>query len=119
MLEPPVIAVDRDPDVVIVRILAEHLDQNHVGRFQTEIQPAIAANPGMPFVLDLTRVRFMPSFSLGALIRLANGFKSRQQRLMVAGLQPHVHDLFVVTRLDGLFDLHADVPAAVGTLRPV
>ena len=64
------------------------------------------------------RILIIVSLSLAALVRLHTEFRSRQQRLIFAGLQPQLRDLFVMTRLDRLFELQEDVAAAVRAVGP-
>ncbi len=116
MPEPAVAAVELQPNIVVVRALVETFDEQNVSRFQSEVRTAADANAGLPFVLDLAQVKFMPSMSLAAFVRLATEFRSRKQRIVLAGLQPQVREVFVVTRLDRLFDLQGDVADAVRTL---
>ena len=118
MPELPVTAIEPQPDLVVVRVLPDHLDEEPLRRVQEDVRAAAGTRPGLPVILDLTHVSFMPSLSLAGLIRLATDFRARPQRLILAGLQPHVRDVFVVTRLDRLFDLQEDVEAALRALRP-
>ncbi len=118
MPESPVTAIEPQPDVVVVRVLPERLDEQQLRQLQADVRAAAGTHPGLPFVLDLARVSFMPSMSLAGLIRLRAEFGARQQRLTLAGLQPQVRDVFVVTRLDRLFDLQDDVAAALRAIRP-
>jgi anti-sigma B factor antagonist len=118
MAESEITVVDVQPDVVIVRATCESLDEVKVKLLRTAIAAAAEQQPAKPLVLDLAMVNFMPSLSLAALIRLATDFRARQQRLLVAGLQPQVRDVFVLCRLDRLFDLQEDAAAALRSLRP-
>ena len=118
MPESPVTAIEPQPDAVIVRVLPDRLDEQQLQQLHAELRAAAGTHPGLPFVVDLARVSFMPSMSLAGLIRLRADFGARQQHLTLAGLQPQVRDVFVVTRLDRLFDLQEDVPTALRALRP-
>jgi anti-anti-sigma factor len=64
-------------------------------------------------------VRFIPSLSLAALIRMLTECRAREQRLMLVGLDPTLRELFRLTRLDRLFELQADVPSALKKIRPL
>ena len=113
MPEPAVAAVEQQSNIVIIRALVESFDEENVRRFQGEVRAAADTNVGLPVVLDLAKVNFMPSMSLAALVRLVTEFRSRKQRLVLAGLQPQVREIFMLTRLDRLFELQDDVAAAV------
>ncbi|MBI3833987.1 MAG: STAS domain-containing protein [Planctomycetes bacterium] len=116
MSEPPVTTVVRQARVVIVRTLVEKFNDDAMRRFYDDVRAAADSHSRLPFVVDVTKVGFMPSLSLGLLVRLATEFRSRNQRFILAGLQPQVREVFVLTRLDRLFELQDDVPTAVRTL---
>jgi anti-sigma B factor antagonist len=118
MAEPVVTAVEREDDVIIVHVQTERLDEENVQRLEAEVSAIAQESPLTPIVLDLTRVAFMPSLSLAALVRLVAPLRDRQQRLLLAGMQPQVREVFVVTHLDRLFELHSDVATALRTVRP-
>jgi anti-anti-sigma factor len=118
MPESPIVAVEELPGVVVIHILTDALDDEQSRRLQTEVRAAADANPAFACVVDFAQVSFLPSLSLAALVRLHSEFRSRQQRLIFAGLQPQLRDLFVMTRLDRLFELQEDVAAAVRALGP-
>ncbi|MEW6250306.1 MAG: STAS domain-containing protein [Planctomycetota bacterium] len=118
MPESPIVAVEELAELVVCHVLAESLDEEHVHQVQSEVRAAAEANPGRPCILDLARVSFVPSLSLAALIRIHSEFHARQQRLLLAALQPQVHDVFVMTRLDRVFELYDDLPAALRAVGP-
>lgn len=112
MTESPIVATEELPDAVVVHVLTDSLSEDELKPVQNAVRAAAEANPGRPCVLDLERVTFMPSMSLAALIRLFTEFRGRQQRLIMAAVQPPVRELFVLTRLDRVFEMHEDVAAA-------
>ena len=118
MPESPIAAVEDLSDLVVLHVLTEELNEAQLQQLQSEVRTVADANPGRPCVIDLARVSFVPSLSLAALVRVYTEFQGRQQRLMLAGLQPQVRDLFVLTRLDRLFELQEDVAAATRAVRP-
>ncbi len=117
MADGAVVAVETLPDVLILHVLVEQLAEEQLHELQTEARSAAGAQPGLPCVIDLARVNFLPSMSLAALVRLCSEFRARQQRLILAALQPQVRDVFLVTRLDRLFELADDVAAAQRAVR--
>ena len=118
MPESPIAFVEELSDLVVLHVVVEELNETHLQQIQSEVRAAADANPGRPCIVDLARVSFMPSLSLAALVRMYTEFQGRQQRLILAGLQPQVRDLFVMTRLDRLFELAEDVAAAARAVRP-
>jgi len=118
MPESPIATIEELPDLVVLHIQTDSLDEEQLRRLQAEVRAAADAHAGRPCIVDLARVSFMPSMSLAALVRLYTEFQGRRQRLILAGLQPQVRDVFVMTRLDRLFELQEDVAAATRAVRP-
>jgi anti-anti-sigma factor len=118
MSEPAAAKIEKQPDVVVLRVSVLRLDEDGLRRLQTEIHAAAAESPQLPLVIDLSEVEFLSSLALAAFIRLASDFRERRQRLMLSGLRPDVRQVFVLTRLDRLFEMFDDVAAATRTIRP-
>ncbi len=110
--------IEQQPDVIIVHVRVERLEEDSSRQLQVDVLAAASASPQLPVVVDFAKVTFLPSLSLAALIRLVADFRGRHQRLMLAALRPEVRHVFVLTRLDRLFELHDDVPAALCAIRP-
>ena len=115
----PVTEIVIESDLVLARVIIPTLDEETVRQALTEIRAAIDANPQSAVILDLSRVTFIPSLSLGALVRLASDARTKKQRLILAGLAPDVRQVFLYTRLDRVFEMQASVAAATRSIRPV
>src|SRR5258708_7323812 len=55
-------------------------------------------------VLDLSRVKILPSLALGLLMQISKKCKARDQKLILAALEPQIRQVFAITRLDRLFE---------------
>src|SRR5438093_5652109 len=99
MADTPATILELQDDVAIVRVQCSDLDENHVKAVRDELASASQAH-SEPFVVDLSRVKFVPSLSLGILVRIASEFRARGQRLIIAGLQPTVRQVLAITKLD-------------------
>lgn len=69
------------------------------------------------FVLDLTQVEFVDSAGLEALLWLQDRCGERLGQVRLAGAGENVRKILDVTRLASQFERHADVDAAVRSLR--
>lgn len=118
MPDSTVTSVDRYPNLVVVHVQTERLDDTNLAVVRADVSTASAESPQMAVVLDMAEVRFMPSFSLGGLVQLSREFKARGQRLVLAGLQPFVRETFAITRLDRLFEIHDDLSTLTGPTGP-
>jgi anti-anti-sigma factor len=114
MSEQSVAIVERHPDLIVVHIQPEAIDDRNLTAIHTAVDSAGSESPQTPVAVDMTRVNFMPSMSLAGFIRLSQLFKSRKQRLVLVNLQPAVRETLVVTKLDRLFEIHPDLSALRG-----
>ena len=127
MKEPPVpqkndafnalINVEQHPEVVVVRIKAEKIEEYNVQEVQDAMSLAIAEVSPKPVVLELSGVIFLQSLALGALLRILTECRTREQPLFLVGLNSDLKELFRVTRLNQVFRIVADVPAVIELLK--
>lgn len=114
MPDSTVSLVERYPKAIVLRIQVERLDDTSVDALRADASNAAAEAPQLPVVLDMAKIRFMPSFSLSGLLQLTREFKARGQRLVLTGLQPFPRDTIVITRLDRVFDIQDDISTLTG-----
>ena len=114
MPEPTATVIERHPSVVVVRVQADRLDETNLTAVRSEVSAAGLESPHLPVALDMSNIVFIPSLSLGGLVQLAQIFKARGQRLVLANLQPPVRQTITITRLDRLFEIHDDLSVLLG-----
>ncbi len=56
-------------------------------------------------VLDFRNVKFLTSLGLAMLLTLRKRLTEGGRKLAILNLQPHIYEVFSVTRLDTLFDV--------------
>ena len=93
------------------------LDNVSTERLQEEVTAAAGQARDLPVILDLAKLRFMPSLSIGALVNLARECRENNQRFALAGVQPQIREALAVTRLDKLFEMYDDVDSAIAQVR--
>lgn len=67
---------------------------------------------GSKVVLDLTKVTFIDSSGLGAIVATMKHL-APDRSLILAGLTPAVDKVFKLTRMDSVFSIHAKLEDAV------
>ena len=63
--------------------------------------------------LDLSRVPFLDSVSIAAIIGLRNRLLAVRMRFAVANLAPNIQAVFRILKLDRMFDLSLDLERAI------
>ena len=79
-------------------------------QFKDRMREVTDAGPGR-IILDLSRVDFIDSSGLGAIVASMKQLGGR--RLDLAGLSPNVEKVFRLTRMDTIFAIHPSVDAAL------
>jgi len=97
----------------VIHVLAHDLGEDNIASVRGGITDAVSQSPSLPFIIEMANVKFVPSLTLGALVRLVNEFRARRQRLIFVSLQPTVRQVIVITRLDRLMEIMDDVEAAL------
>lgn len=116
MSDSPVVQVQAGEKAVVVSVLKRMLDGASVNKLRDEVNAAAAASPGLPLVLDLSKVEFAPSVALGTLVNVAQDLKWSGRRLILCGMTRQVRGTFAVTRLDKVFEAHPTLADALASL---
>jgi anti-anti-sigma factor len=100
-----VITVTPHEEVVLAVVRPSRLDAETAAELEDQASRAAAAEPCLPFVLDLSNVDFAPSVALGALAVLFKGMKLSNRRAFLVGVAPQVRRALSVTRLDDVIPI--------------
>lgn len=100
----PVVAVQGEVDVSSAPVLQQRLD-------------ALFATESATVVADLTDVGFLDSTGLGALVSARNAAADAGGELPLVCTSERILKLFMITGLDGVFDIHPSVDGALASLR--
>lgn len=77
-----------------------------------DFQNALRADPPALLILDLTSVPYMDSAGMGAIINYFVSCQRHGRKLVVAGVNGRVMELFKMTKVDGLLTLTPTVAEA-------
>ena len=103
-------------DVRIIRLLVDAIMFENYEEIFNRIKVAINEDYNR-IVLDLEKVTFMDSISLGMLVPLLLYTRRMEGEMAVASLKPNIRDLFETLRLDKIISVYADTDDAVAHLR--
>ena len=113
--------VDRKAGVAIVAIPNEALSKvvDSAGRatFLVDAQDAIEAVIGESdpprVIIDFSGVQIVSSGVIGLLIEMSRQAQSKGGKFVVAGLQPHVSEVFSIARLERVLNIQPTVDDAL------
>ena len=66
-------------------------------------------------LLNFMNVEFLSSAALGKLITLDKKLKATKGQLKLSSIRPEIYEVFAITRLNKLFDIHDDEADALAT----
>ena len=95
-------------DMLIVTAMEDRIDAAGAIQFKDRMR-TLVQHPATRVVLDLSRVKFLDSSGLGAVVAVMK-LLGPGRTLELAGLTPTVHKVFRLTRMDSVFTIHPDVP---------
>jgi anti-sigma B factor antagonist len=64
-------------------------------------------------VVDLSKVNYINSTGIGALIAGYNEYSQRGGKIKLCGLSDRLENVFVITKLTAVFDIHPNVKEAL------
>lgn len=91
-------------DTLLATVEASRIDSAVTVQFK-ETMRQIASTKSARVVLDLSRVTFLDSSGLGAVVGVMK-FLGPERKLEVAGLTTNVAKVFSLTRMDTVFRIH-------------
>lgn len=97
-------------DLLVVRVQEERIDAAAAIQFKDRMRELVQA-PGSRVLLDLSRVTFLDSSGLGAVVSVMK-LLGPDRRLELAALGPVVQKVFRLTRMDRVFTIHEQVSDA-------
>ncbi len=105
------VLVETAKDVTVVSVPVDELDAGNVADFKREIAPVLRTNTRV--VLDLSRLRFIDSSGLGAILSCLRQLRANGGELKLCGLSKQVRAAFELARMHRIFDIQATQEDAV------
>jgi anti-sigma B factor antagonist len=96
--------------MTVVRVEEDRIDAAVAIQFKDRMREIAEGGAG-PVLLDLSRVGFLDSSGLGAVVAVMK-LLGPARKLELAGLTPTVEKVFRLTRMDSVFTIHAAAPDA-------
>jgi anti-sigma B factor antagonist len=106
--------VEEGADVAVVVVPVDQLDASNVAEFKRDIAPLLQTHRDL--VLDLSRLRFVDSSGLGAILSCLRQLTAKSGDLKLCGMVPPVRTVFELVRMHRIFDIYATQDEAVCAL---
>jgi anti-sigma B factor antagonist len=106
---------DKQPGTAIVSFPTDHLDAGNVKDFRAAIQAIAEAHETL--VLDMSRLTFVDSSGLGALLSCLRTMNGKRGQLLLFGMAKPVRALFELVRMHRIFSIYNSQDEALMELK--
>jgi anti-sigma B factor antagonist len=97
------IPVEKTDSVTIAVIPVDELDASNAGEFKRDIAPVLDSDTRV--VMDFTRLRFIDSSGLGAVLSCLRQLSAKGGDLKLCGMSKQVRSTFELVRMHRIFDI--------------
>jgi len=91
------------------------LDEANIQQIGEEIGDVIDAKTQPKLLISFSNVDHLSSAALGTLITINNKVRAKDGQLRLAEIDPQIYEIFVITKLNKLFQIHEDSQAAMAS----
>lgn len=110
--------VKRDSGVIEVMFRDRNiLDEANIQQIGEEIKALIEAEPKPRLLINFSDVDHLSSAALGTLITVNSRIKAMGGQLRLSNIDPQIYQVFVITKLNKLFEIHENTEKAIASFR--
>ena len=109
------ISIDKVGEVAVAAIPVDELDASNAGEFKRDIAPVLQDNTKL--VLDLSKLNFVDSSGLGAMLSCLRQVSAKSGDLKLCGMSKQVRALFELVRMHRIFDIYGTRDQAVAAFQ--
>ncbi len=109
------ITVDKIGNIAVAEIPVEELDASNAGDLKRDMAPILESNAWV--VIDLSRLRFVDSSGLGAMLSFLRQLTAKGGDLRLCGMSKQVRAAFELVRMHRIFDIFGTREEAVRAFR--
>lgn len=89
------------------------LDEANIQQIGDEITQIIDQSDQPHLLISFSNVDHLSSAALGTLITIHNRVREKGGQLRLADIDPQIYEVFVITKLNKLFQIHDDIERAM------
>ncbi len=93
------------------------LDEANIQQIEEEIRALIEAEKNPKLLINFTDVDHLSSAALGKLITINNKVRSLTGQLKLSNIDKQIYDVFRITKLNKIFDIHDTSEQARATFK--
>lgn len=105
---------DAETGVTIVEFLDRNiLDESNIQQIGDEINQIIERSAVPKLLISFENVEHLSSAALGTLITISNQVRQKDGQLRLANIHEQIYEVFVITKLNKLFQIHKTTDEAL------
>lgn len=89
------------------------LEELSIREIEEELNAIVSKTPNIKLLLDFSSVEHLSSAALGMLINLKKAVESQGGALKLANINPQIYEVFKITKLTKMFDIHDSTQQAL------
>jgi anti-sigma B factor antagonist len=93
------------------------LDEANIQQIEEQITEIVERQTRPKILITFANVDHLSSAALGSLITLNNKIRARDGQLRLSNIDPQIYEIFVITKLNKLFQIHEDATAAMASFK--
>ncbi len=117
MSETSEVTITPHEEIILATVDCGQMRDEQANALQKEVTAAAEGTPELPVVVDMTKVEYIPSVTIGALVALWKRFDQAKRRFILVGLQPQIRKTLAVCRLDKVFEISESVDEALARIK--
>lgn len=99
--------IEQVGEVTIARFVDKKiLDENNIQMIGNELFGLVEEDGRKRIILDFANVEYLSSAALGKLITMDKKVKTAGGKLRLCSIRPDIYEVFAITKLNKLFDIH-------------
>lgn len=111
-----ILRVRRDEGVTRVEFTKKDiLDESNIQQIGEEISSLIDQQKDPKLLISFENVRHLSSAALGTLITINSRITNKGGQLRLSNIDPQIYEVFVITRLNQLFQIHENADDAISS----
>jgi len=108
------IDIEEIGDVTVARFIDKKiLDETNIQIIGNQLFGLVDEDARTKIVLDFSDVEYLSSAALGKLITMDKKVKAAKGKLRLCGIRPEIYEVFVITKLNKLFNIHENQDKAL------
>jgi len=112
------LVVTEDGDVTKVQFLDRNiLEEAAIQQIGDQIAALVDAQVNPKVLINFEHVEHLSSAALGTLITINNRIRQKGGQLRLANIDPQIYEVFVITKLNKLFQIHDDTEKAMASFK--